>query len=198
MFFKKICSISTLTVLALSPVLAQAESDPTYEAGVLTMPRVIAGGELYENVRLQLDLAAGTVSLLEASTPRARFTSKTNGIDEILIDNIAQRTWVNGSHACKINSNTKTDNNAEHPSSIDAKAHCASLDFGGYQDWRAPTSAEISEMIIHADMKNVKLNYRNPNCQFMAASDGFVKTENTNEPGKIVDSAVNSGTRCVR
>lgn len=194
MFLKKIISISSLAILALSPVLVNAETDPSYDGGVLTLPKVTAGGVPYKNVRLQLDLAAGTVSLLEASeaTPRSRFTSQTNGIDEILIDNTANRTWVNGSHACKINAD------AAHTASTDATAHCNSLDFGGYQDWRAPTSAEISEMIIHADMDNVKLNYRNPNCQFMAASDGFVKTENTSEPGKIVDTAVNSGTRCVR
>ncbi|SMG62183.1 secreted protein [methanotrophic bacterial endosymbiont of Bathymodiolus sp.] len=60
------------------------------------------------------------------------------------------------------------------------------------------SSMEMSEMIIHADHMDVQLNYINPACQFMATSDGFVQTENTSVPGKIVETAVNSGSRCVR
>lgn len=192
MFLKKIIYTCSIASLILLPVLSNAETDPDFTNGVLTMPRVVSGDTLYEKVRLQLDFDNNTFSLLGDVQSSSRFSSQTNGIDEVLIDNISGVTWVNGSHACKINAD------AEMTATSDAIAHCETLDFAGYQDWRAPTSAEISEMIVNADNQEITLNYRNPNCQFMATSDGFVQTENTNEPGKIVESAVNSGTRCVR
>jgi hypothetical protein len=175
----------------------ESENLPDYTNNILTIPRVVAEDTLFTNVRLNLSFSPlpdfpSTFSLLEGYASAPRFSSKTNGIDEILIDNISKRTWVNGSHACKINSD------AAMTASTNAIAHCKSLDFAGYQDWRAPTSAEISEMIINAKKLAIKLNYRNPDCQFMATSDGFVQTENNSEPGKLESTAVNSGTRCVR
>lgn len=176
---------------------AMSENLPDYTNNILTMPRVVVEDTLFTNVRLNLSFSPlpdfpSTFSLLEGYSSAPRFSSKTNGIDEILIDNISKKTWVNGSHACKINAD------AAMTASTDAIAHCESLDFAGYQDWRAPTSAEISEMIINAKKLAIKLTYRNPNCQFMATSDGFVQTENNSEPGKLETTAVNSGTRCVR
>ena len=82
--------------------------------------------------------------------------------------------------------------------SMDAVEYCETLEFAGHSDWRAPTSVEIADMIVNANRLDVQLNYRNPNCQFMATSDGFVQTENNINPGEIVSSAVNSGTRCMR
>lgn len=189
-------SLSLLT-FALSADMANAETDPDFTDSILTMPRVVSGDTLFTNVRLNLAFSPipeekGSFSLLEGFETLSRFSSKTNGIDEVLIDNISKQTWVNGSHACMINAD------AAMTATTDAIVHCESLDFAGYQDWRAPTSAEIAEMIVKADNLQVKLNYRNPNCQFMATSDGFVQTENTSEPGKLVTSAVNSGTRCMR
>ena len=190
MFLKKLI-ITTITTLSFASSIAHAETDADFTNNVLTVPRVIAGDVLFENVKLQLDFNANTFSLLGADQ-RARFSSKTIGIDEVLTDHNANLSWVNGSHACQINAD------AEHTATTDVVTYCESLDFAGSTDWRAPTSAEISEMIVHANDMNVQLNYRNPNCQFMATSDGFVQTENTTEPGKIVESAVNSGSRCVR
>ena len=179
---------------------ATAGTDPDFTNSTLTVPRVVSGDTLFTDVRLDLSFSPlpndfpSTFTLLDGykSHSQSRFSSKTNGIDEILIDTISKRTWVNGSHACMINAD------AAMTATTDAIAHCNSLDFASYQDWRAPTSAEIAEMIVEADALKVKLNYRNPNCQFMATSDGFVQTENNSEPGKIVETAVNSGTRCVR
>ncbi len=175
-------------------------TDPDFTNNILTMPRVVSSDALFTNVRLNLSFSpipndfSSTFTLLDGykAHPKSRFDSKTNGIDEILNDTISKLTWVNGSHACMINAD------AAMTATTDAIAHCNSLDFAGYQDWRAPTSAEMSEMIVEADALQVKLNYRNPNCQFMATSDGFVQTENNSELGKIVETAVNSGTRCVR
>ena len=129
--------------LTLSPILANAETDADYTDGVLTVPRVTSGDTLYTDVLLQLNFGNNTFSLL-GFEQSPRFSSKVNGIDEILIDNISQRFWVNGSHGCRINAD------AAMTASSDAIEHCTSLDFAGYQDWRAPTSSEISEMIINA------------------------------------------------
>ncbi len=179
---------------------ASVGTDSDFSNNILTMPRVVSSDALFTNVRLNLSFSpipndfSSTFTLLDGykAHPKSRFNSKTNGIDEILNDTISKLTWVNGSHACMINAD------AAMTATTDAIAHCNSLDFAGYQDWRAPTSAEIAEMIVEADALQVKLIYRNPNCQFMATSDGFVQTENNSEPGKIVETAVNSGTRCVR
>lgn len=191
MFFKKNLYKFSLVALALSPILVTAETDPDYTDGVLTMPRVTSGDTLYENVGIKLDFNTNTFSLVSAE-PRTRFSTQTIGIDEVLTDNISKHSWVNGSHACKINGD------AAATATTDVVKHCESLDFAGHQDWRAPTSEEISEMIVNADKLGITLNYKNPDCQFMAASDGFVQTENNSEPGKKVETAVNSGSRCVR
>jgi hypothetical protein len=192
MFIKKLLLISIAT-LSLSPIVASAEmnTDADFTENILTVPRVIANGSLFENVRIQFNGTNSTFSIL-AAEPRERFSSEMIGMDELLTDHIARLTWVNGTHGCHINANAATT------ATGDVIEYCESLEFGGFSDWRAPTSMEISEMIIHADQMGVQLNYINPACQFMAASDGFVQTENTSEPGKIVESAINSGSRCVR
>lgn len=190
MFFKKLIATS-FVVLSLSPALVNAETDADFTGSVLTVPRVVVEGALFENVRIQLDFDTNIFSLLGAE-PRSRFSSEMIGMDEVLTDHIAKRSWVNGSHGCHINAN------AAATATGDIVEYCATLEFAEHTDWRAPTSQEMSEMIIHADQMGVQLNYVNPACQFMATSDGFVKTENTDEPGKIVESAVNSGSRCVR
>ncbi|WP_428354427.1 hypothetical protein [Methyloprofundus sp.] len=190
MLTKKLIALS-IVALALPTLVVSAENDADFTDSVLTVPRVVSGGNLFENVRMQLDLNSSTFTLLGAES-RSRFSSEMIGMDEVLTDHIANYSWVNGSHGCHINAN------AAATATGDVVEHCEMLEFAGYTDWRAPTSKEMSEMIIHADQMGVQLNYINPACQFMATSDGFVQTENTSEPGKIVESAVNSGSRCVR
>ncbi|MCK5353709.1 MAG: hypothetical protein KAJ63_01215 [Methyloprofundus sp.] len=189
---KKIIHSCVVVSLALSANALYAETDPDFTGDVLTMPRVIVGDTLYENVQLQLDFAGKSFDLANVGPASPRFKSETVGVDEMLVDSINKRSWVNGSHACNINAD------AAMTASMDAVSYCETLEFAGYSDWRAPTSDEMADMIVNADRLDVQLNYRNPNCQFMATSDGFVQTENNMEPGKIVDSAVNSGTRCMR
>ena len=192
MLLKKIIHRCAVVSLALSANALYAETDPDFTGDVLTMPRVVVGDTLFENVQLQLDFENSSFALTGVGPASPRFSSETVGVDEMLVDSINKRSWVNGSHACNINAD------AAMTASMDAVAYCETLEFAGHSDWRAPTSAEIADMIVNADRLEVQLNYRNPNCQFMAASDGFVQTENNSDPGKIVDSAVNSGTRCMR
>lgn len=189
---KKVIYACTSLCLTLSASTLYAETDPDFTGDTLTMPRVVVGDTLYKDVQLQLNFEEGSFSLANVGDSSARFRSETVGIDELLIDSVNQRQWVNGSHACHINAN------AAETATTDILSYCADLDFAGYSDWRAPNSAEMADMIVNADRLAVQLNYINPNCQFMATSDGFVQTENTRDPGKVVTSAVNSGSRCIR
>ncbi|NYT46805.1 MAG: hypothetical protein H0A75_03345 [Candidatus Methanofishera endochildressiae] len=192
MFIKNFM-VTPLATLALSSSMVNADSshDATFTDGVLTVSRVIAAGSLYENVQMKLDFDANTFALLNAQ-PHSRFSSEIIDMDEVLTDHIAQHSWVNGTHGCHINANVAAT------ATGDIVEFCEALEFAGFSDWRAPTSMEMSEMIIHADHMDVQLNYINPACQFMATSGGFVQTENTSVPDKIVETAVNSGSRCVR
>jgi len=179
-------------LLILTTSTAYAEENPEYIGDILNMPRVVVGDTLIKDVKLQLNFDNGKFAVTELGESIPRFSTNIVGIDEMLIDNIHNLSWINGSHACMINAD------AAMTASTDAVAYCSTLEFAGYSDWRAANSIEMSDMIINADRLDIQLNYRNPNCQFMATSDGFVKTENTLAPGEIVESAVNSGTRCVR
>ena len=173
--------VTPLATLALSSSMVNADSshDATFTDGVLTVSRVIAAGSLYENVQMKLDFDANTFALLNAQ-PHSRFSSEIIDMDEVLTDHIAQHSWVNGTHGCHINANVAAT------ATGDIVKFCEALEFAGFSDWRAPTSMEMSEMIIHADHMDVQLNYINPACQFMATSGGFVQTENTSVPDKIV------------
>ncbi|NOQ65040.1 MAG: hypothetical protein GQ582_11070 [Methyloprofundus sp.] len=192
MLIKHIIHSCVAATLALSASTLFAETDPDFTDDILTMPRVIVGDTVYQDVLLQLDFAEGMFAVTGVGEGLSRFSAETVGIDEMLVDNINKRSWVNGSHACVINAD------AAMTASMDAVAYCDSLQFAAHDDWRAATSDEMADMIVNADRLGVQLNYRNPNCQFMATSDGFVQTENNDEPGKFEESAVNSGTRCMR
>lgn len=169
-----------------------AETDPDFTNGLLTIPRIAVGDLLYENIQLQLDFANNSFSLVGAGPATQPFRAETVGIDEMLVDSINKRAWLNGSHACHINADGAL------MASVDAVECCADLEFAGHDDWRAPTRVEMADMIVNADRLDVQPNYRNPNCQFMATSDGFVQTENNVNPGAFEMSVVNSGTRCMR
>ena len=193
MSVKKIIHSCAVVSLALSAnaVCADVVPDPDFNDNILSMPSVSSGDKVYTDVQLELNFENGSFTLVELGSSKEHFESVTVGVDEKLVDNIAKLSWVNGTHACHINAN------AAMTATTDVVEFCDALEFAGQGNWRAPTSAEISNMIIQADRLGVQLNYINPSCQFMAASDGFVQTENTSEPGKLVESAVNSGSRCV-
>ncbi len=191
MSVKKLIRSCALVSLAISVNVVCADVDPDFTDNILTMPSVSAGDTVYKDVQLELNFDSGSFKLVNVGESSERFESITVGIDEKLMDNIAKLTWVNGSHACHINAN------AAATATMDVVEFCDTLEFAEMDNWRAPTSAEMSDMIVNADRLNVQLNYINPACQFMATSDGFVKTENTSNPGEIVTSAANSGSRCV-
>ena len=127
--------------------------------------------------------------------------------DTILIDHVKNLTWVNGDASgskpgCFTPPDVKATTGTEGPVTPEsAQAACESLTFGGIDNWRAPTQKEASELIIDTDANaSVKLFYRIPTCPIVAASDGFVRTENVPEngpTGELLESAAQSGVRCV-
>jgi hypothetical protein len=52
--------------------------------------------------------------------------------------------------------------------------------FAGHSDWRAPTGAEMSELITASISSGVALKYLVASCPAMVTQDNFVRTENAN------------------
>jgi hypothetical protein len=121
---------------------------------------------------------------------------------EVLLDTQTGLTWVNGTGGCH--------SPADHDmviTKMDAVTLCENTTHAGIETWRAPTAEEISEMIASATEAGVQLNYINPACPAMVASDGFVRTENDSThpggPGTILAAQTldelgsTAGVRCV-
>lgn len=108
--------------------------------------------------------------------------------NNILLDNNSSLMWINNVGDCFEGViEPDTDN-------------CTNLVSGEYSDWRYPTKAELSKLIkeTHAD-NTVSLEYANSICVVGTASDGWVKTHNSNDVGAILDiKPGNAGLRCVR
>ncbi len=128
-----------------------------------------------------MDSGAKTLTPMMSGTDQERISDAKQGL-----------VWVNSSGGCFI---------YQGPSAGAAAAggaHCDGLTFAGKDDWRLPTATELSDLIIRAKAEGLMLNYINPNCQNVIASDGIVKTEHTATPGAIVQDGSPAGARCVR
>ena len=105
---------------------------------------------------------------------------------EILSDEVTGLTWVNDARGCFAAITTPGD-------------QCDNLVFAGRDDWRMPTSMELSELLSEISARGLNLNYINASCSVMTASDGWVFTENSNMPGGVTNNMPgNAGIRCVR
>ena len=153
-----------------------------------------------------------------APTTAARFSAVTastdNGGGEMLIDTTTNLTWIN---------DTSLDTNRDgcvSPGSVgpiepaEADARCDNQTYGGFNDWRAPTAAELTSLITSAVASNTTMKYLNPICPALVASDGIVRTENANpsassafpnaKAGDLLGNSladlkgVSAGVRCVR
>jgi len=124
--------------------------------------------------------------------PLGRLVSSTSDLDgaETLLDTETGLVWVNDIRFCMAGV-TKAE---------DATCNVLSdMAVSGQTDWRIPTSAEMSELILAVDAdKTVTLNYINTECAVMTASDGWVFTENSTSPGVLSPiEPGNAGVRCV-
>lgn len=124
----------------------------------------------------------------EGGEDMARFQSELVGETdmELLIDTETDLVWVNDARGC-------------FAAIINPTTECAEFTFAGRDDWRVPTSAELSELLTEIDARNMNLNYINASCALMSSSDQvWVFTENSDMPGATTTNEPgNAGLRCV-
>lgn len=110
------------------------------------------------------------------------------GADEVLIDTVNMKTWVNDVDAC-FAAIVATDTTL-----------CTELDFAGATDWRYPTTQELVDLFTRVKADNdTMLNYIVSTCAVGTASDGHVYTENAANTGEVLGfEPGNGGLRCVR
>ena len=122
------------------------------------------------------------------------FSSKVVDGVEVAVDGKNKLMWVNSLSGCKIHKE------GEATAAAAGAKYCSSLEYAGENDWRLATGKEMSNLIVTAEKEGFTLKHINPNCQFMAAQDGFVQTAKNKVVGKIQDTSNSgpSGIRCVR
>ena len=83
---KKIISTSSIISLTLLSTAINAETDPDFTNGVLTLPIVISGATVFQNVKLGLDFANNGLSLInfEPSTETANADTDPDFSSDIL------------------------------------------------------------------------------------------------------------------
>lgn len=169
--------------------------------------------------------APDTPTMDAGAETEPRFVSSTaamaDGSGEILVDTKTGLTWVNGGALDSRGDGCVSPANVGPTELAQANDRCSAQQYAGFDDWRAPTAAELSDLIKSADADtSVSLKYLNPACPALVASDGFVRTENDNpaaasvQPGAatgdiftagdgstimvLADLGLNAGVRCVR
>jgi len=128
-------------------------------------------------------------ALCYASKLQTPFTRYTNGT---IYDTNTSLTWQD------INLTVDTRENGIN--------YCQNLELGGYDDWRLPTSQELSTYYTNAIKNGVTPNLAQINSNIMVATDGFVITingaEKYNMPAGAISHAFSDSQqgdiRCVR
>jgi len=124
----------------------------------------------------------------DPETPAVRFESELVGDDdmEILKDTETELVWVNDVRGC-------------FAGVVIPETQCDDLTFAGRDDWRNPTSNEMSNLILGVVENDIELNYINTSCALMSTSEEvWVFTENSTSPGQTTTAMPgNAGLRCV-
>jgi len=138
-----------------------------------------------------------------------RFTLVTINGDTLEKDNETRLEWVGSAgadgEACQANGTADDEVGAV----ASADSHCFALVFAGYNDWRAPTASEQSEMIIEMNAAGKTPFYTVPTCPRLMGVDGStataVNTHNSDPVGALIPwstllqlSTTNYGVKCVR
>lgn len=151
----------------------------------------------------------------KTNTGSERFSSftasQTNGGGELLIDKTANLTWINGAQVDTHRDGCVSPANVGRFEPSEAKQYCIDQTYGGFNDWRVPTTEELSTLLIQAESTNTTLNYLNPACPALVSENAIVRTANANGAvgstatgGTLgsslsdLPSGVNAGVRCVR
>lgn len=150
------------------------------------MTRSFCGALVRLALLASMPVIAGCGDDDQTSEP-ARFETQLVGMMnmELLNDRTTALTWVNDARGCFAGVT------APGP-------QCDDLVFAGRDDWRLPTTAELSALLSAIAERGMNLNYINANCAVMTASDGYVLTENSSMPGSVTTAVPgNAGVRCV-
>ncbi|MGV6817214.1 MAG: Lcl domain-containing protein [Thiotrichales bacterium] len=158
---------------------------------------------------------SGTETEPKVSTGSTRFSALmgTSG-GQTLVDSQTALEWINDSQLDSNGDGCVSPANVGATEPAEAESRCDNQNFAGHSDWRAPTAAELTELMTAAEADGVKLNYLNPMCPALVGSDGIVRTENANSAaesafpdattGAVLATTVsglngiNAGVRCVR
>ena len=190
---------------AAASAFPNAKTGDILATSIATMQGVPAGVRC---VRDGLEKAPNSVRF------SARVANVANGGGETLIDNTAKLEWINDTALDSRNEGCVSPANAGPIEPTQANAQCVNQQFAGHNDWRAPTSAELSTLITAAQMDGAQLKYLNAACPALVGTDGIVRTENANsaassafptaQAGSILATSlanmngVPAGVRCVR
>jgi hypothetical protein len=172
------------------------------------------------NIAITIGLSAvmlagcGSSSNTVVDTP-ARFSVAVadagNGGGEMLIDATTGLTWINDT-TLDTNRDGCVTPAATGPIPVaTVNSRCNDQTYGGFNDWRGPTAAELTDFITSAVSEGATMKYLNPACPALVATDGVVRTENANTAlsavttGSVIGAAlsdlpagVGAGVRCVR
>ncbi len=167
------------------------------------------------------DSTPTTTTPTAPTTPTpARFNSvdtspNVNG-GEILIDSTNNISWINDTTLDPNGDGCVSPGNVGPIEVGQAFGRCTTQTFGGFNDWRAPTAAELTDLIESATAAGVAMNYLVAACPALVGTDGVVRTENDNAAvtsssfanvaagGLLADTfaglngAFPAGVRCVR
>jgi len=150
------------------------------------------------------------------STPNfsAVTASAGNGGGEMLIDVDNNLTWINDTVLDANRDGCISPGNVGPTEPATANSRCENQTYGGFNDWRAPTTVELQTLITTAVASNTTMKYLNPICPALVATDGIVRTENSNpaaasnfpnaKAGDLLGTSLSAlngvpaGVRCVR
>ncbi len=179
-------------------------------------------------IKLAVMVSLATVTLVSCNsssnnedngpTTTVRFSAVTastaNGGGEMLIDTTTNLTWINDTSLDTNRDGCVSPGSAGPTEPAAANARCDNQTYAGFNDWRAPTTAELTSFITSAVSSNTTMKYLNPVCPALVASDGIVRTENANatassvfpnaKAGDLLGNSladlngVTAGVRCVR
>lgn len=121
-------------------------------------------------------------------TPRFATVNSTaaNGGGELLVDSEKNLTWINDVQLDTRGDGCVSPAEAGPTEPSVANSRCENQQFGGFSDWRAPSSAELTEFITSTLAANVKMNYLIAGCPALVGTDGIVRTENEGNPAVAV------------
>lgn len=133
--------------------------------------------------------ACNSSSSDEAGAPEERFVVD---INETISDNKTNLMWVDDEtgQGCDICRECTFPESAEN--------FCETLNFKNFDDWRAPTTPELSDLMKSIIEEKKTLHYLVFGCQNNVSTTDYVATTYRSNVGDVVSDGTKGGVRCVR